>query len=54
MVLPGAGNGASMMPLMKGCTRAGEMALLFSTSSRICGVRHNIYIIQYGIEYITK
>lgn len=35
MVLPRAGNGASMMPLMKGCTRAGEMALLFSTSSRI-------------------
>lgn len=35
MVLPGAGKGASMIPLMKGCTRAGEMALLFSTSSRI-------------------
>lgn len=35
MVLPGAGKGASIMPLMKGCTKAGEMALLFSTSSRI-------------------
>lgn len=36
IVLPGAGKGASMMPLIKGCTRAGEMALLFSTSSSIC------------------
>lgn len=35
MVLPGAGKGASIIPLIKGCTRAGEMALLFSTSSRI-------------------
>lgn len=35
IVLPGAGKGASIMPLIKGCTRAGEMALLFSTSSRI-------------------
>lgn len=35
MVLPGAGKGASIIPLMKGCTRAGEMALRFSTSSRI-------------------
>lgn len=35
MVLPGAGKGASIIPLIKGCTRAGEMALLFSTSSKI-------------------
>ena len=39
MVLPGAGKGASMMPLINGCTRAGEMALLFSTSSRIWKTR---------------
>lgn len=35
IVLPRAGKGASMTLLMRGCTRAGEMPRLFSTSSKI-------------------
>jgi len=33
MVLPGAGNWASMIALINGCTRAGDRALRLSTSS---------------------
>ena len=36
MVLPGAGNWASMMALINGCTRAGDRALRLSTSSNTC------------------
>lgn len=36
MVLPGAGKGDSITLLMKGYTKAAEIPLLLSTSSRIC------------------
>lgn len=36
MVRPGAGKGASITLRMNGCTRAGDISRLFSTSSRIC------------------
>lgn len=35
MVRPSAGKGASMTLLMRGCTKAGEISRLFSTSSKI-------------------
>lgn len=57
MVLPGAGKGASIIPLMKGCTRAGEMALLFSTSSRILKT-HNMAVflttVGGGGDWVTR
>lgn len=41
MVLPGAGNWASMMALISGCTSAGDRALLLSTSSSTCRVHED-------------
>lgn len=36
MVRPGAGKGASITLRINGCTRAGDISRLFSTSSKIC------------------
>lgn len=53
MVLPGAGKGASIIPLIKGCTRAGEMALLFSTSSRILKTRTQLWFWLAVVTWCT-
>lgn len=46
MVLPGAGNWASMMALINGWTSAGESARRLSTSSNTCQVRTNTKVLQ--------
>lgn len=44
MVRPGAGKGASITLRMNGCTRAGEISRLFSTSSKICKKTHRTLV----------
>ena len=49
MVLPGAGNWASIIALMKGCTKAGDRALRLSTSSNTYSahIYTNTYVMNY-------
>jgi hypothetical protein len=51
MVCPGAGKGASMTLRMNGYTRAGDISLLFSTSSRI--YMQNVSF-HYGLSSKTQ
>lgn len=44
IVRPGAGKGASITLRINGCTRAGDISRLFSTSSKICKKIHRTLV----------
>lgn len=57
MVFPGAGNWASMMALMNGCTKAGDRALRLSTSSNTyntCTLKQALNWISFVRNVITE